>query len=613
MNNVDYGSTYTVLSNSNVNILPAAGYGFAGWSCNNGIGNKTAGQTFTMPDANVTCTAQWERITHRITFKTGNNEMGTQICNEGDTVTLNNVSGMSNIPVSSTYGWSFAGWASTYSTMTVTYTNADDYVCSADITLYGIWNRDVTAKYYNNATATSVTTSNYPQWYYNVYAGTAGVTNISLPALVNNTAYGWDAVGWVLNDASNTAVATDITLTAHLLAPATNVTPVYSALYTRTPQVTYNGNGSDGGTTNPTNCDEQKRNAGDASNNGTSSTATLASNGFTRDGYVFTGWNTAADGSGTPYAEGATYTFPNNAWASSNATTLYAQWQKNNYDITYDCNGGTVIGSNTTPVETSVTRTDAAQYYPTTTYSFETVDSVCERANYAPQSWNCSYTDSNNTSHTVTTGDTVQPYNVTCSAVWDNGQIYLRWNPNNGETIETPNMCTLGGNITNIQQPTRTGYTFNGWNLACLIPSTLSSANADAYAAKRLNGESDDTDGGATAETYGITEPGEWGVSWENGDKVTGVALCSQTNGVTFASTGTPDETGSGETKYCWCKATHYTANAGSQCALSSPAWVFYTDYGSACTYGCPSLCTYFIRYSSNFRAALFGDNVATP
>ena len=32
----------------------------------------------------------------------------------------------------------------------------------------------------------------------------------------------------------------------------------------------------------------------------------LNANGFTREGYNFTGWNTAADGTGTPYADGAT-------------------------------------------------------------------------------------------------------------------------------------------------------------------------------------------------------------------------------------------------------------------------------------------------------------------
>ena len=40
-----------------------------------------------------------------------------------------------------------------------------------------------------------------------------------------------------------------------------------------------------------------------------------------RDGYQFTGWNTVANGSGTSYAAGATYT-------SNAALSLYAQWKK---------------------------------------------------------------------------------------------------------------------------------------------------------------------------------------------------------------------------------------------------------------------------------------------
>jgi uncharacterized repeat protein (TIGR02543 family) len=45
----------------------------------------------------------------------------------------------------------------------------------------------------------------------------------------------------------------------------------------------------------------------------------LTANAFTRTGYSFAGWNTAADGSGTSYADGASYPF-------TSSTTLYAQW-----------------------------------------------------------------------------------------------------------------------------------------------------------------------------------------------------------------------------------------------------------------------------------------------
>ena len=77
--------------------------------------------------------------------------------------------------------------------------------------------------------------------------------------------------------------------------------------------INFDGNGSTGGNTA-----SQQIAAGN--------TAPLNANGFTRTGYAFTGWNTAADGSGTSYADGASYTVTP---ATGDATvTLYAQWEE---------------------------------------------------------------------------------------------------------------------------------------------------------------------------------------------------------------------------------------------------------------------------------------------
>ena len=46
---------------------------------------------------------------------------------------------------------------------------------------------------------------------------------------------------------------------------------------------------------------------------------TLRSGGFSRSGHTFSGWNTKADGTGTSYAAGGSYT-------ANAAVTLYAQW-----------------------------------------------------------------------------------------------------------------------------------------------------------------------------------------------------------------------------------------------------------------------------------------------
>ena len=58
----------------------------------------------------------------------------------------------------------------------------------------------------------------------------------------------------------------------------------------------------------------------------------VAACGFTRTGYDFLKWNTAANGSGTSYNAGATYTMTQD-------TKLYAQWQAQTYNITYKDQG----------------------------------------------------------------------------------------------------------------------------------------------------------------------------------------------------------------------------------------------------------------------------------
>jgi hypothetical protein len=55
----------------------------------------------------------------------------------------------------------------------------------------------------------------------------------------------------------------------------------------------------------------------------------LTSNSFTKASYAFSGWNTLANGTGTAYADGASYPF-------TAVATLYAQWTVNSsYTLTY--------------------------------------------------------------------------------------------------------------------------------------------------------------------------------------------------------------------------------------------------------------------------------------
>ena len=83
--------------------------------------------------------------------------------------------------------------------------------------------------------------------------------------------------------------------------------------------VSFNGNGSTSGQ-----MAEMKVKKGEE--------VTLPANEFTRTDYVFAGWNTQADGSGTGYADKAKASFDDN-------TVLYAQWAEE-LTITFNANDG---------------------------------------------------------------------------------------------------------------------------------------------------------------------------------------------------------------------------------------------------------------------------------
>jgi uncharacterized repeat protein (TIGR02543 family) len=160
--------------------------------------------------------------------------------------------------------------------------------------------------------------------YYNVTfngnlstSGSMGVENDNAPTALTSNAFmrngytfaGWNTaasgLGTSYADAATYPFTADVTLYAQWTADYYNVT--------------FNGNGSTSGAMNP-----EREN---------SSTA-LTSNTFTRTGYTFAGWNTAANGLGTSYADAATYPF-------SADVTLYAQWTADYFKVRFVGNGST--------------------------------------------------------------------------------------------------------------------------------------------------------------------------------------------------------------------------------------------------------------------------------
>ncbi|MFP9099743.1 beta strand repeat-containing protein [Flavobacterium sp. RHBU_24] len=132
---------------------------------------------------------------------------------------------------------------------------------------------------------------------------------------------------WTITFSSNAAVITATGSTTNKIMRYNSASSLFSCysggqnpiyLYRETFRVTYNGNSSTGGSV-PT----------DANNYFSGATVTAATNGtLVKSGYSFTGWNTAANGTGTSYAASSTFAMPNNA------LTLYAQWAANSPTLT---------------------------------------------------------------------------------------------------------------------------------------------------------------------------------------------------------------------------------------------------------------------------------------
>jgi uncharacterized repeat protein (TIGR02543 family) len=97
----------------------------------------------------------------------------------------------------------------------------------------------------------------------------------------------------------------------------------YTAATPTTYTITYDGNGNTSGTAPAPQVATENQPTTLATNSGD----------LAKDGLTFNGWNTAADGTGTNYAAGASYTGNGNI-------TLYARWAQT-FTITYDGNGNT--------------------------------------------------------------------------------------------------------------------------------------------------------------------------------------------------------------------------------------------------------------------------------
>ena len=170
---------------------------------------------------------------------------------------------------------------------------------------------------------------------------------------------------------------------------------------------------------------------------------TLTQNAFKRSGYTFVGWNTKADGSGTAYADKASVR--NLTSTNGETVTLYAQWKRTRYSITYVLKGGENSSKNPESY-TKVTSTITLKN-PT-------------RDGYTFKGW---YSDSKYTKRvkTIQKGSTG---NKTLYAKWEAKKYDITYKLNGGKnSSKNPKSYRITTSDITLKNPTRTGYTFAGW------------------------------------------------------------------------------------------------------------------------------------------------------
>ena len=174
----------------------------------------------------------------------------------------------------------------------------------------------------------------------------------------------------------------------------------------------------------------------------TGDTQAIGANGWTVDGYTFIGWNTSADGKGTAYAPGTT-------WTANGTLTLYAQWTPGQASLTYDGNGAT--GG-----KTGDELTTNANGFTRDGYTFVRWDTAKDGSGTA-------YGEGKNgVSQYV-----MKPAGNDLYAIWKANPATIQYRndwPNT--TGSTPDTTGNTGDTVTISQNSfdRPGYTFTGWS-----------------------------------------------------------------------------------------------------------------------------------------------------
>lgn len=280
---------------------------------------------------------------------------------------------------------------------------------------------------------------------------------------------------------------------------------------------------------------------------------TVSSDVPTLAGYKFNGWNTQANGGGTPYAAGATIP----GALITGDITLYAQWIQQ-LSITFNANGTGVTGL----PSTITVDYNAATAIPS---------SAPTRTNFTFKGWN---TAANGSGTAYTAGQSIAHLttNLPLYAQWEAYPV-VTYNANSG--TGAPSADTVAPGVYNIKTgtPTRTGYVFGGWT-----PTQNSTANGLYSYNATISGSQRSMNVTSNVTLYALWNPV---VTYSAGTKPSGakdeIANMPSTTTYTVAYNGThtvlttPTPTLTGYTFGGWAKSTAATTKVTSLTNVTAP------------------------------------------
>ena len=231
---------------------------------------------------------------------------------------------------------------------------------------------------------------------------------------------------------------------------------------------------------------------------------------FTRAGYTQVGWSTV-DGGEKVYGFEDVYT-------QNEALTLYPVWNTNKYTITFDTNGGSEIAPITQDYGTEITAPDNPTRKGYTFKGWDKeipktmpAENITVKAQWEINQYTITF-DTNGGSETapitqdygteITAPDnptrkgytfkgwdkeipkTMPAENMTVKAQWEINQYTIAFDTNGGSEI-APITQDYGTEITAPDNPTRKGYTFKGWDKE--IPKTMPAENITVKAQWEIN------------------------------------------------------------------------------------------------------------------------------